>query len=79
MFILCDKPLVHMEQVEEQEIQVRRDLANLSRALTRENINTDLMFARTRGIRSCTPTFGTTSKSSVSVSEQLRRIRMPGE
>jgi hypothetical protein len=79
MFICINIPLVHMEHVDDQDVQVRRDLANLSRALTRENINTDLMFARTRGIRSCTPQFGTTSKSSISVSEQLKRARLPAE
>jgi hypothetical protein len=68
-----------MDGVDDQETQVRRDLANLTRALTPDNINADLMFAKTRGIRSCTPPFGTTSKSSVSVSEQLKRVQMPAE
>ena len=68
-----------MESVDDQEIQVKRDLANLTRALTPDNLNADLMFAKTRGIRACTPLFGTTSKSSVSVSEQLRRAQIPAE
>jgi hypothetical protein len=68
-----------MEPADDQEIQVKRDLANLTRALTPENINTDLMFAKTRGIRACTPPFGTTSKSSVSVSERLKRAPQPAE
>jgi hypothetical protein len=71
--------IITMEFEEDQEIQVKRDLANLSRTLTPDNINADLMFAKSRGIRACTPRFGTTSKSSVSVSEQLKRAQMPGE
>jgi hypothetical protein len=68
-----------MEVADDQELQVKRDLANLTRTLTPENINTDLMFARTRGIRAVTPPFGTTSKSSVSVSERLKRVQLPAE
>ena len=44
-----------MENVEEQELQVKRDLANLIQALTPNNINIDVMFARTRGIRAVHP------------------------
>jgi hypothetical protein len=68
-----------MEPADDQELQVQRDLANLTRALTPDNINPELMFAKSRGIRACTPRLGTTSKSSVSVSEQLKRIPMPAE
>lgn len=68
-----------MEPADDQEIQVKRDLANLTRALTPENINTDLMFATTRGIRACTPPLGTTSKSSISVSERLKRAPQPAD
>jgi hypothetical protein len=68
-----------MEAVDDQELRVKRDLANLSRTLTPDNLNADLMFAKSRGIRACTPRFGTTSKSSVSVSEQLKRVQMPAE
>ena len=68
-----------MHAAEDQELAVRKDLANLTRSLNKENLNPEIMFARTRGIRSVTPAFGTTSKSSVSVSEQLRRVRMPAE
>ena len=68
-----------MQVPEDQELMVKQDLANLTRALKSDNLNPDMMFARGRGIRSCTPTLGTTSKSSVSVSEQLRRIRKPAE
>jgi hypothetical protein len=68
-----------MEGVEDQEIQVREDLANLTRTLKKDDIDPAVMFAGTRGIRSCTPQIGTTSKSSVSVSERLKRVRLPTE
>jgi hypothetical protein len=72
-------PIVIMEGVEDQEVQIKRDLANLTRALKKDDLNPDVMFAGTRGIRSCTPPFGTTSKSSVSVSERLKRAPLPAE
>jgi len=68
-----------MQAADDQELAVRKDLANLTRSLNKDNLNPEIMFARSRGIRSCTPQFGTTSKSSVSVSEQLRRVRIPAE
>jgi hypothetical protein len=68
-----------MDPVDEQELAVRKDLVNLTRALKADNLNPEIMFSRARGIRSCTPVFGTTSKSSVSVSERLRRVRVPAE
>jgi len=68
-----------MEETDDQELRVRRDLANLTRTLTPDNIRPDLMFAATRGIRAVTPPFGTTSKSSVSVSERLKRAPLPAE
>lgn len=68
-----------MQAAEDQELTVKQDLANLTRSLKSDNLNPDVMFNRARGIRSCTPTLGTTSKSSVSVSEQLRRVRTPSE
>lgn len=66
-----------MEAGDDQDIRIRRDLANLTRTLKKDDLNPDVMFAGSRGIRSCTPQFGTTSKSSVSVSERLKRVRMP--
>jgi hypothetical protein len=68
-----------MENGEDPAVAVRKDLANLSRVLKPDDLNPEVMFSKTRGIRSVTPTLGTTSKSSVSVSEQLRRVRMPAD
>jgi hypothetical protein len=44
-----------MEAEEDQELQVKKDLAHLTRTLTSENLNPAVMFTKTRGIRSCTP------------------------
>ena len=68
-----------MEEADDQELVVKKDLANLTRALKKDDLNPDLMFDRARSIRSCTPQIGTTSKSSVSVSERLKRVRTPAE
>ncbi|NLD57733.1 MAG: hypothetical protein GX651_06340 [Methanomicrobiales archaeon] len=68
-----------MEGAEDRENQVKRDLANLTLVLKKDGLNPDVMFCCSRGIRSCTPVFGTTSKSSVSVSERLKRVRPPSE
>ncbi|MCK9579975.1 MAG: hypothetical protein M0Q92_05930 [Methanoregula sp.] len=68
-----------MEAVDDQELRVKEDLASLTRALKPDDLNPDMMFSKTRGIRACTPQFGTTSKSSVSVSERLKRARPPTE
>jgi hypothetical protein len=66
---------MNMEAADDRENQVKRDLANLTLVLKKDGLNPDVMFSRSRGIRSCTPVFGTTSKSSVSVSERLKRVR----
>lgn len=68
-----------MNEAEDQEHEIKKDLANLTRALKKDDLNPDVMFDRDRGIRSCTPEIGTTSKSSVSVSERLKRVRPPVE
>lgn len=68
-----------MQTAEEQDLTIKRDLANLTRALKKDDLDPAVMFARARGIRSVTPQFGTTSKSSVSVIEQLKRVKTPTE
>ena len=65
-----------MEPADEQDIQVKKDLANLTRTLTAENLNPAVMFAFNRGIRSCTPPFETASAAFTMVSERLRRIQI---
>ena len=62
-----------METDEAQELQVKKDLANLTRTLTPDNLNPSVMFARKRGIRSCTPAI---EKSGI-VAEQLKKVQMP--
>ena len=65
-----------MESDEAQELQVKKDLANLTRTLTSDNLNPAVMFTKTRGIRSCTPTIETALESG-NVSERLKRVQVP--
>jgi len=62
-----------METDEAQELQVKKDLAHLTRTLTSENLNPAVMFTKTRGIRSCTPTIEQNS----TVSERLKKVQVP--
>jgi hypothetical protein len=62
---------------EEQEYQVKKDLQNLTRKLTGENLNPDEMFSKKRGIRSCTPPLRGANETGHSVSEQLKRVQLP--
>ncbi len=62
-----------METDEEQERQVKKDLANLKGTLTSENLNPAAMFTRKRGIRSCTPDLGHNG----TVTERLKKVQVP--
>ncbi|MFA6225288.1 MAG: hypothetical protein WC620_03675 [Methanoregula sp.] len=61
----------------EQEHRVKKDLQNLTRILTGENLNPDEMFSQNRGIRSCTPPLKCAHETGHSVSEQLKRVQFP--
>ncbi len=63
----------------EQEIQVQKDLRHLSSSLNGDNLSADIMFAKTRGIRSVTPPFDTLPVNAASVSERLKRVEPPEE
>ncbi len=65
-----------MESDEDQELQVEKDLANLTRTLTSENLNPSVMFAKRRGIRSCTPDLEPDHEERT-VSERLKRVQIP--
>jgi hypothetical protein len=67
-----------MEEPDEQDLQVKKDLAHLTRTLTSENLNPDVMFAKKRGIRSCAPAFESGQENG-SVSERLKRVQTPEE
>jgi hypothetical protein len=67
-----------MESDEARELQVKKDLANLTRTLTSENLNPSIMFNSARGIRSCTPAI-TPATENGTVSERLKRVQMPTE
>jgi hypothetical protein len=65
-----------MEVDEAQKLQVKKDLANLTRTLTSENLNPSVMFTKNRGIRSCTPAIEMALENGT-VSERLKRVQMP--
>jgi hypothetical protein len=65
-----------MEADEAQELQVEKDLANLTRTLTSKNLNPSVMFTTKRGIRSCTPAIEPAPEDGT-VSERLKRVQMP--
>jgi hypothetical protein len=67
-----------METDEDQELQVKKDLATLTRTLTSENVNPSVMFTKKRGIRSCTPAIEPEQEDST-VSERLKRVQVPAE
>ena len=68
---------MNMEVDEIQELQVKKDLAHLIRTLTSENLNPAVMFTKQRNIRSCTPVIDQRLEGSSTVSERLKRIRVP--
>jgi hypothetical protein len=76
-FILSHGSLLLMEP-EEQERQIKKDLQNLTRTLTGDNLNPDEMFSQKRGIRACTPPFRSAHETGHSVSERLKRVQIPG-
>lgn len=65
-----------METDEAQECQVKKDLANLTRTLTSENLNPAEMFSKKRNIRSCTPVKEPKQEGGT-VSERLKRVQVP--
>ena len=64
-------------ELKEQELQVKKDLHNLIRILTGDNLNPDEMFSENRGVRSCTPPFKSTKENGHSISERLKRAPLP--
>ena len=65
-----------MEAEEDQELQVKKDLAHLTRTLTSDNLNPAVMFTKKRGIRSCTPAIAPATENGT-VTERLKRVQMP--
>lgn len=64
-----------METDEVQELQVKKELANLTRTLTSDNLNPSVILTKTWGIRSCTPAIEPLENRTVS--ERLKRVQMP--
>jgi hypothetical protein len=71
------EPLQETDAGMEQEIRVQKDLHYLSSSLNGENLNADIMFAKQRGIRSCTPPFDTHPGAGTAVRERLKRVQPP--
>ena len=65
-----------MDDRKEQEMQFEKDLRHLSTSLNGENLKPEVMFAKERGIRSCTPPFDTPE---IEVRERLKRVQPPKE
>jgi len=68
-----------MEIPEDQEIQITEDIRYLTRTLTPDNLDAEVMFAKNRGIRSCTPPFDSPHVNDTKVSERLKRVQPPEE
>jgi len=66
-----------MDTEEEQEIQMQKDIRYLTRTLTPNNLDGEIMFAKKRGIRSCTPPFDAQTGDGAGVSERLKRVQPP--
>ena len=66
-----------MEQWDERDIQVKRDLHHLTRTLNAENLNPEILFSQQRGIRSCTPPFDSLPGNGMAVRERLSLIQSP--
>jgi len=69
---------VTMDTAEDQELDVRKDLNHLTSTLTPDDLKPDVMFAKKRGIRSCTPPLSSAASGSM-VNERLRRVPPPEE
>ncbi len=68
-----------MNRGDDQDLQVKKDLQYLTRALTAENLDIEAMFSPKRGIRSCTPPFESFALGGLFVQERLRRVKPPAE
>ena len=62
----------------EEEPAIQEDIKYLTRTLTPDNLDADVMFAKKRGIWSCTPPFDA-QKSGPGVRERLKRVQPPKE
>jgi hypothetical protein len=71
------EPVQEMDPGVEQEIRVQKDLQHLSSSLNGENLNADIMFAKNRGIRSCTPPLDRLPGNGSVVRERLKRVQPP--
>jgi hypothetical protein len=62
---------------EKQESLVKKDIRNLTRVLTPDNLNPEVMFAKKRGIRSCTPNLEPVAGEGQKIEDRLKRVPPP--
>ena len=67
-----------MTTPKEEEAAIQKDIQYLTRTLTPDNLDANVMFAKKRGIRSCTPPFDA-QESGPNVRERLKRVQPPEE
>jgi len=67
-----------MKTPDEEQPAIQKDIRYLTRTLTPDNLDANVMFAKERGIRSCTPPFDA-QKSGAVVRERLKRVETPKE
>ena len=67
-----------MKAPKEEQPAIQKDIKYLTRTLTPDNLDANVMFAKERGIRSCTPPFDA-QKGGAGVRERLKRVETPKE
>ena len=70
---------MNMNGRDDQDLQIKKDLQDLTRALTADNLDIGVMFSPERGIRACIPPFESFALGGLFVRERLRRVRPPAE
>jgi hypothetical protein len=68
-----------MDSPDEQEIRIEKDIRYLTRTVKPDDLKAEVMFAKERGIRSCTPPFDKTTANTTTVQERLKRVQPPKE
>jgi hypothetical protein len=62
---------------EDPEGMVEIDIRHLTKILTPDDLDPALMFAKKRGIRSCTPSFDAAPGEGEKVADRLKRVPPP--
>ena len=62
---------------EDQEGMVKKDIRNLTKVLTTDNLDPAIMFAKKRSIRSFAPDLERASGTGKDVADRLKRVPLP--